>query len=87
MVGRASTQGPLCDQSDASLSSSDDSFCLQMQGKSTQDETKLPAPQHLVTNSAYKLQPSYEEDQIFESKNRYLHRNQDYTTKCVHVDF
>ena len=29
MVGRASAQGPLCDQSDASLSSSDNSFCLQ----------------------------------------------------------
>ena len=57
MVGRASVQGPLCDQLDASLSSSDDSFCLQMQVKSTQAETKLPAPQHLVTNWAYKLKP------------------------------
>ena len=27
MVGRASAQSPFCDQSDASLSSSDDSFC------------------------------------------------------------
>ena len=57
MVGRVSAQGPLCDQLDASLSSSDDSFCLQMQVKSTQAETKLPAPQHLVTNLAYKLNP------------------------------
>ena len=57
MVGRASAQGPLCDQSDASLSSSDDSFCLQMQVKSTKAETMLPAPQDLVTNLAYKLQP------------------------------
>ena len=53
MLGRACTQGPLCDQSDASLS--DDLFCLQMQVKSTQAETKLTAPQHLVTNLAYKL--------------------------------
>ena len=57
MVGRASTQGPLSDQSDTSLSSSDDSFCLQMQIKSTQAETKLPAPKHLVTNLAYKPNP------------------------------
>ena len=57
MVGRASAQGPLCDQSDASFSSSDDSFCLQMQVKSTQAETKLAAPQHLVTNLAYKINP------------------------------
>ena len=55
MVGRASTQGPLCDQSDASLSSSDDSFCLQMQIKSTQAETKFEVLQHLVTNLAYNL--------------------------------
>ena len=57
MVGRASTQDPLCNQSDASLSSSDDSFCLQMRVKSAQAETKLPAPIHLVTNLAYKLKP------------------------------
>ena len=57
MVGRASSQGPLCDQSDANLSSRDDSFCLQMQVKSTQAEIKLPAPQHQVTNLAYKLNP------------------------------
>ena len=45
----------LCGQSEDS--SSDDSFCLQMQVKSTQAETKLPVPQHLVTNLAYKLKP------------------------------
>ena len=57
MAGRASTLGPLCDQLDASFSSSDDSFCLQMQVKSTQAETRFTAPQHLVTNLAYKLKP------------------------------
>ena len=57
MVGRASTQDSLCGQSDTSLSSSDDSFCLQMEVKSTQAETKVPAPHHLVTNVAYKLRP------------------------------
>ena len=57
MVARASMQDSFCGESDASLSSSDDSFCLQMQAKSTQAETTLPAPQHLVTNLAHKLQP------------------------------
>ena len=57
MIGRASTQGPLCDQSGTSFSSSDDSFCLQMHVNSTQAETKLLAPQHLVTNLTYKLKP------------------------------
>ena len=60
MVGRASTQDSLQGQSDASLRSSDDSFCLQMQVKSIQAETKLPAPKHLVTNLAYKLKPHQE---------------------------
>ena len=50
MAGRASAQGSLCHQSAAHLSSSNDSFCLQMQVKSTQAETKLPSPQHLITN-------------------------------------
>ena len=57
MVGRASAQDSLCGQSDASLSSSEDSFCIQMQVKSTQAENKLPVPQHLVTNLVYMLNP------------------------------
>ena len=87
MVGRASAQGPLCDQLDASLSSSDDSLWLQMQVKSTQAETKLPAPHHPVTNLAYKLNPQEKENKIFESKNRYLHRGQHFPTMCVQLDF
>ena len=69
MVGRASAQGPLCDQWDASLSVSDDSFCLHMQMKSTQAETKFEVPQHLVTNLAHKLNPQKKKTKIFESKN------------------
>ena len=57
MVGRASPQDSVCSQSDASFSSSDDSFCLQMQVKSAQPETKMQATQHLVTNIEYKLKP------------------------------
>ena len=79
--------GPLCDQSYANLSSSDDSFCLHMQVKSTHAETKLPAPKYLVINLAYKLKPQQKRTNIFKSKNRYLQGSQHYTTKCVQVDF
>ena len=54
MVGTAST---ISDQSDASYSSSEDSFCLQMQVKSTKEKSKKNMPQHLVTNIEYKLKP------------------------------
>ena len=54
MVGTASA---ISDQSDASYSSSEDSFCLQMQVKSAKDNTKKDKPQHLVTNNEYKSKP------------------------------
>ena len=54
MVGTASVIG---DQSDASYSFSDDSFCLQLQAKSAKENTKMNKPQHLVTNIEYKLKP------------------------------
>ena len=52
MVGKTSAA---CGQSDASYSSSKDSFCLQMQVKSVQENTEINKPQHLVTNIEYKL--------------------------------
>ena len=54
MIGRASA---VCGQSDAGYSSSEGSFCLQMQVKSAQAKTKIQKPQHLVTNIEYKLKP------------------------------
>ena len=54
-IGTVCMQDSICSQSDES--SSDDSFCLQITLKSTQVETKIPAPQHLITNLAYKLKP------------------------------
>ena len=54
MVGTASAIG---DPSYASYSSSDDSFCLQMQAKCTKENTKMNKLQHLVTNIEYKLKP------------------------------
>ena len=44
-------QDSICGQSEES--SNEDSFCLQVQLKSTQAESKIPAPQHLITNLAY----------------------------------
>ena len=54
MVGTAST---IEDQSYASYSSSEDSFCLQLQAKSTKERYKKDKPQHLATNIEYKLKP------------------------------
>ena len=50
------TKDSLCCQYE-DYTSSDESFCLQMQVKSTQAETKLPVLQHIITNLAYKLKP------------------------------
>ena len=50
MVWKYSTEGPLNDQADTSLTSSKDSFCLQMQLKSMQAEKQCSDVQHLVTN-------------------------------------
>ena len=54
MVGTAAAIG---DQSDANYSSSEDSFCLQMQAKSAKDNIKKNKPQHLVNTIEYKLKP------------------------------
>ena len=55
--GKYSAEGPLYDQADTSLTSSEDSFCLQMQLKSMQDEKQCFDVQHLVSNIEYKLKP------------------------------
>ena len=55
-IGSVFVQDSIFGQSE-DLSSSDDSFCLQVQLKSMQVETMIPAPQHLITNIAYKIKP------------------------------
>ena len=55
-LGQVYMQDSICGQSE-DLSSSEDSICLQLQLKSTQGETTFPAPQHLITNLAYKPYP------------------------------
>ena len=65
MVGTASIIG---DQSDASYSSSDDSFCLHMQAKFTKDNSEKNKPQHLVTNIEYKLKPHRKRTKFLRAK-------------------
>ena len=50
-IGPVYMQDSICGQSE-DLSSSDDSFCLQLQLQSTQVETNIPAPRNLITNLA-----------------------------------
>ena len=48
------------------LSSSDDSFCLQVKIQHTQSDCKnIPTPSHLITNLAYRLKPH-------DTRNQYL---------------
>ena len=60
-------QDSICGQSE-DLSSSNDSFCLQLQLQSIQVETKIPAPQHLITNVAYKLKANYKKTQYLRAR-------------------
>ena len=65
MVGTASVIGY---QSDASYSSSDGSFCLQIQPMSAKEITKKNKPQHLVTNIEYKLKPHRKRTKFLRAK-------------------
>ena len=59
---------------------------IQVQLKTTQVETKILAPQHLITNLAYKLKP-HKKTQYFEGKIRHLSRCQHNACHCLQVDF
>ena len=57
-VGTCSAQRPLCEQTDTSMSSSEEySFCLQMKSKFMQAKKKYSESQQLLTNLEYKLEP------------------------------
>ena len=45
------------------LTSSDESFCLQVKVQCTQANTKFPTPYHLITNLAYRLKPHHKRNQ------------------------
>ena len=64
-IGSVCVQDSICGQSE-DLSSSDESFCLQMKIKSNEAET--PAPQHLITNLAYKLKPNQKKTQCLSAR-------------------
>ena len=65
MVGTAST---IDHQSYASYSSTEDSFCLQLQAKFIKERSKKDKPQHLATNIEYKLKPHRRRTRFLRSK-------------------
>ena len=66
-IGSVYMLDSICSQPE-DLSSSEDSFCLQLKVKCTQVETKTPAPQHLITNFAYKLKPHQKKIQYLRAR-------------------
>ena len=66
MVGTASVMG---DQSDASYSSSDDLFCLQMQAKSAKDNTKEEQTTTFGYQYRIQIEASQKENQVSQGQN------------------
>ena len=48
--------------------SSDESFCLQVQIQNTQASAKCPTPHHLITNFEYRLKPHNEGNQYLRAR-------------------
>ena len=57
----------ICSQS-GDLTSSDESFCLQVKIQCTQANTKIPTPHHLITNLAYRLKPHHKRNQYLRAR-------------------
>ena len=57
----------ICGQS-SDLTSSDESFCLQVKIQCTQANTKIPTPHHLITNLAYRLKPHHKRNQYLRAR-------------------
>ena len=57
----------ICTQS-SDLTSSDESFCLQVKIECTQANTKISTPHHLITNLAYKLKPHHKRNQYLRAR-------------------
>ena len=55
---KVSFKSGICSQA-SDLTSSDESFCLQVQIQCTQANTKIPTPHNLITNLAYRLKPHH----------------------------
>ena len=50
------------------LTSSDESFCLQVKVQNTQAETKFPTPHHLLTNHEYRLKPHHKKNKFLRAR-------------------
>ena len=57
----------ICGQS-SDLTSSDESFCLQVKIQHTQANTKFSTPLHLITNFAYRLKPHHKRSQYLRAR-------------------
>ena len=57
----------ICSQSE-DLTSSDESFCLQVKIQCTQATSKIPTTSHLITSLAYKLKPHHERNQYLRAR-------------------
>ena len=60
-------ENSICSQS-SDLTSSDESFCLQVKIQCTQANTKFPRPHHLITNLAYRLKPHQKRNQYLRAR-------------------
>ena len=65
-IGSIYTQDSICDQSEES--SSDNPFCLQVQLKSSQVETRIQVPQHIIANLASTLKPNQKKTQYLRTR-------------------
>ena len=50
------------------LTSSDESFCLQVKIQCTRANAKFPTPHHLITNLAYRLKPHHKRNQYLRAR-------------------
>ena len=67
-AGQVFTQGDsICGQS-KDLTSSNESFCLQVKIKCTQTSSKIPTTSHLITNLTYKLKPHHKRNQYLRAR-------------------
>ena len=57
----------ICGQS-SNLTSSDESFCLQVKIQCTQANTKIPTPHHLITNLEYRLKLHHHRNQYLRAR-------------------
>ena len=57
----------ICGQSE-DLTSSDESFCLQVEIQCTQASFKIPTSHHLITNLAYRLKPHHKRNQYLRAR-------------------